>query len=158
MSGVDRAAEAPAVVRSAAPNDVAGIAAVEREVFGDPWSRAAFVALIDRPGVSFLVCEVAGSLAGYAVTYHAADEAELANLAVVPAFRRQRVGLRLLDAIMDVSREAGVRNIWLEVRASNTGGQALYRGYGFAEVGIRKRYYDRPVEDAIVMRRHTTRR
>jgi ribosomal-protein-alanine N-acetyltransferase len=142
-------------VRAAAPNDLDAIAAIERASFADPWSRRSFAALVSQPGVCFLVIERDGAVAGYAVAYHAADEAELANLAVASGARRQGMGRTLLDAVVEAVRCCGAAEIWLEVRASNEPARTLYRRYGFQEAGVRSRYYDHPVEDAIVMRRAT---
>ncbi len=143
------------VVRPAVPNDCDAIAVAEKALFTDPWSRRSFADLIDRPGVHFLVATVDDAVAGYAVAYFAADEAELANIAVVPARHRHGVGRRLLDAVLAAVHGDGAVEIWLEVRQSNAAARHLYDRVGFIEVGLRRRYYDRPVEDAIVMRRAT---
>lgn len=143
------------VVRRAGPNDCEAVAAAEKVLFADPWSRRSFAELVDRPGVQFLVATLDDAVAGYAIAYAAADEAELANLAVVPARQRHGVGRRLLDAVLAAVQREGAVEIWLEVRPSNAAARALYERAGFTEVGLRRRYYDRPVEDAIVMRRAT---
>jgi ribosomal-protein-alanine N-acetyltransferase len=81
----------------------------------------------------------------------AADEAELADLAVAAEFRGQGLGTGLVHAF---AREAGVRGarrMYLEVRASNAGAQRLYERLGFSVVGRRTGYYQRPREDAIAM-------
>ena len=140
-------------VRKAGPNDIDAIAAIERASFADPWTRRSFVALLNQPGVCFLVVEGADAVAGYAVAYHAADEAELANLAVVSTARRRGLARELLGAVIDAVCRTGARDLWLEVRVSNDPARALYRRCGFEEAGVRSRYYDHPVEDAIVMRR-----
>lgn len=138
-------------VRSAEPNDVEPIAAIERVSFSDPWTKRSFVELFDRPDVVFLAAVCAGDVVGYAVCYYAADEGELANVAVSAAHRRQGVGAQLVEAVRQRVSLLGVRHVWLEVRASNVGAAAMYRAVGFRDVGLRKRYYDKPVEDAIVM-------
>lgn len=143
------------VVRRAGPNDCEVVAAAEKMLFTDPWSRRSFTELVDRPGVQFLVATQDDVVAGYAIAYSAADEAELANLAVVPTRQRHGVGRRLLDAVLGAVQREGAVEIWLEVRQSNAAARALYDRAGFTEVGLRRRYYDRPVEDAIVMRRAT---
>lgn len=143
------------VVRAATPNDCDTIAAAERVLFSDPWSRRSFAELVDRPGVHFLVATVGDAVVAYAVAYFAADEAELANIAVVPAWHRQGIGLRMLDEVLAAVRREGAADVWLEVRASNAGARQLYDRAGFTEVGLRRRYYSNPVEDAIVMRRGT---
>ncbi|MCC6317753.1 MAG: ribosomal protein S18-alanine N-acetyltransferase [Gemmatimonadaceae bacterium] len=142
-------------LRAAAPNDVPSVVALERELFTDPWSWASFADLLQHPAARFLVATAGDSLAAYAVVYVAVDEAELANLAVAPSWQRRGVGRRVLDDLLETLRHDGVVEVWLEVRTSNVAARRLYAGAGFSEVGRRRRYYDRPVEDAIVMRRST---
>lgn len=96
--------------------------------------------------------DAAGRVAGYGVLWWAADEGELANLAVAPRARRQGVASRLLEALLEAAAREGLRSVFLEVRVSNREAIDLYRKRGFLEVGRRRRYYTRPVEDALVLR------
>ena len=86
------------------------------------------------------------------VALEAADEGEILNLAVSPAGRRHGLGRALVEKAVATLRERGVGQIYLEVRESNAPARALYAARGFKEVGRRKQYYRRPVEDAIVLR------
>ena len=79
------------------------------------------------------------------------DEAHITTIAVEPAFRGQHIGERLLVGLIDAGVERGARWMTLEVRKSNLAAQALYRKYGFREIGTRKGYYSDNREDAIVM-------
>lgn len=81
-----------------------------------------------------------------------ADEAEIASVCVIPAYRRLGGGTVLLQTLLEQSVKAGARNVYLEVRASNLAAQALYRQFGFVCIGERKRYYHDPVENAVLMR------
>jgi len=102
---------------------------------------------------SFLVAEAGGErIVGYVVALDAADEGEILNLAVAPAMRRTGLGRALVHEILEVLSDRGVRQVYLEVRESNAPARALYAAHGFKEVGRRKQYYRRPVEDAIVLR------
>jgi ribosomal-protein-alanine N-acetyltransferase len=119
-------------------------------VFADPWSTQDF-----RDCVSFalfLVAEEQDKIAGYVVALEAADEGEILNLAVDEAGRRRGLGRALVQAIVEALSERGVRQVYLEVRESNAAARALYATFGFKDVGRRKAYYRRPVEDAIVLR------
>jgi len=93
-----------------------------------------------------------GAIVGYVVALEAADEGEILNLAVAPAGRRNGLGRALVQQILEVLTARGVRQVYLEVRESNEPARALYAAHGFKEVGRRKQYYRRPVEDAIVLR------
>jgi [ribosomal protein S18]-alanine N-acetyltransferase len=124
--------------------------AIEQAVFADPWSTQDF-----RDCVSyalFLVAEDGGKIAGYVVALDAADEGEILNLAVAPGERRRGLGRALVQAVLGALAERAVRQVYLEVRESNDSARALYAAFGFKDVGRRKQYYRRPVEDAIVLR------
>ncbi len=87
---------------------------------------------------------------GYAGLHCILDEGYIANVAVDPRYRRQGVAGELLGAFLRFG-QANLAFLTLEVRASNEAAIALYRKYGFQEVGRRKQYYDAPREDAIIM-------
>ncbi|MEA3245448.1 MAG: ribosomal protein S18-alanine N-acetyltransferase [Gemmatimonadota bacterium] len=140
------------VVREAVASDVDGIHAIEVACFSQPWRREAFRDLILGGGGRVLVATVAGRLEGYVVAVGAADEAEIANLAVAPGGRRRGTGLRLVEAALADARRRGVRQVFLEVRASNVAAQGLYQQFGFEAVAVRRAYYELPTEDAVVMR------
>jgi len=137
-------------IRPAELTDVPAVHAIEQRVFADPWSTQDF-----RDCVAFalfLVAEEDQRVAGYAVALDAADEGDILNLAVAEGGRRRGLGRALVQAIVDNLAERGVREVFLEVRESNAAARALYTAFGFREVGRRKGYYRRPVEDAIVLR------
>ena len=141
------------IVRAATSADVNAVTAIERECFTLPWSRGSFANLVRSPGVEFLVAVAEnGDVRGYAITLQAIEACELANLAVTGTSRGQGVGRLLLNAAIDGARAHEAHEIFLEVRASNTSAQALYASVGFREVARRRRYYDKPVEDALVLR------
>ncbi len=90
-------------------------------------------------------------LAGYVIFYYAADEGEIARIAVRDAFRRKGAARRLLLRLEELCKELGVSRLLLDVRESNGPAIAFYVGYGFKKDGIRKKFYVNPVEDAILM-------
>ena len=147
-------------VRRARADDLPGILAIERVSFTDPWSHSSFAALLEQPRVYFSVALNAdsGTLLGYTVAWFVLDEAELANLAVAPDARGNGIGSLLLDGALAASEARGSMTMFLEVRASNVPAIALYTSHGFSEVGRRRAYYRKPVEDALILRRDATRR
>jgi ribosomal-protein-alanine N-acetyltransferase len=139
-------------VRRMERKDVAAVAAIEAGAFSSPWSRETFSSLLDRPGLAMLVLDDASEgVIGYAVLWCISDQGELANVAVVPHLQGRGLGSRLLAGALDIARERGITSVYLEVRASNERAAQLYRRFGFSEVGRRKRYYERPTEDALIM-------
>jgi len=127
--------------------------AIEQEVFADPWSTQDFRDCVSSDAL-FLVAEGRGpgTIAGYVVALDAADEGEILNLAVAPSGRRNGLGRALVQHVLEALSARGVQQVYLEVRESNAPARALYAAQGFKEVGRRKQYYRRPVEDAIVLR------
>lgn len=91
-------------------------------------------------------------LVGWGGMWCVADEAEIASVCVDPAYRRLGGGTKLLQTLLRQARISGAQNVYLEVRASNQAAQELYRGAGFECIGVRKRYYTNPLEDAVLMR------
>jgi len=146
------------VLRHASRADLADVATMERECYGDPWPAAAFASLPENNRVLFLVArqstqEESGPLAGYVIAWYVLDEGELANLAVAPSARGQGIGRALLDAVLADAANRGVARLFLEVRESNAAARRLYATRNFEEVGRRKRYYRSPTEDALILRR-----
>ena len=144
-------------VRAARDGDLPAVVTIELECFhSDPWPRESFESFIGRPGVTFIVAEDParpGAVAGYGVLIQAADEAEVLNLAVSAGSRGKGVGSALLRSLLETAERDGVRQAYLEVRESNAAARALYGAHGFVEVGRRRGYYQRPVEDALILQR-----
>jgi ribosomal-protein-alanine N-acetyltransferase len=134
--------------------DLPAVAVIEREAFSDPWSEKSFREALAHPAIYFVAARGdEGQVLGYVVAWFVADEGQIANLAVAPSAWGKGIGRSLLDAAL---REAVLRKateVYLEVRDSNERARRLYRSRGFEEVGRRREYYRRPVEDAIVLRR-----
>ena len=79
------------------------------------------------------------------------DEAEILKLSVAEFARNRGLGFQLLDFSVKYCSTRGVKNCFLELRASNEVAQRLYEKRGFVTGGTRKDYYEGPVEDAILM-------
>jgi ribosomal-protein-alanine N-acetyltransferase len=143
-----------AILSPATPSDLPEVIALERQCYGDPWPATAFSTLPENPRVYFMVARnAAGRVAGYVVAWFVMEEGELANLAVAPSERRKGLGRVMLDAMLADAARRGARQIYLEVRESNQAARALYEARKFEEVGRRKRYYRKPEEDALILRR-----
>ena len=92
-------------------------------------------------------------MAGYVIVYFAADESEIARIAVDEKFRRQGVAGALLDGMERVLAGKGIVRLMLDVRKSNAAALRFYLSRGFKEDGVRKNFYTNPIEDAILMSR-----
>lgn len=129
------------------------IAALEAACFSAPWTVEMLQEELFNTSASYIVAEGEdGSVLGYAGVQVVLDEGYITNIAVREDCRRQGLG----DALLDVFCRFGAANLaflTLEVRASNRPAIDLYLKHGFAQVGRRKDYYEKPREDAVLMTR-----
>jgi ribosomal-protein-alanine N-acetyltransferase len=103
-------------------------------------------------GFQFVVRnDVSGKVLAFLCGRIMADEAEILKLSVAADVRRKGLGRQLLDFALDYCGTKGVKNCFLELRASNAAAGKLYEKRGFIRVGSRKDYYNDPVEDAILL-------
>lgn len=150
---------APAL-EAAARDDLPALHELERRCHTHPWNLRHFEAALQGGGNRVTVLRESGRLLcadrgieGFCVVQVAADEMHVHNLVVRPESRRRGLGRRLLDDAIRWGSEAGVRQVFLEVRQSNWAALALYRAAGFDAVSVRRDYYDSPREDALILRR-----
>lgn len=134
--------------------DIDEMLAIENCIYPFPWSRGNFVDSL-ASGYSAWGCRVAGELAGFFVLMVVMDEAHLLNISVAEKRQKLGFGSRLLCQAMGVARRAGATTLLLEVRPSNAKALALYRHFGFRQIGRRRDYYpaESGREDALVLRR-----
>ena len=141
-------------VKRIAPEETAILTAVgelEMQIFSDAWSLRSIQDAVESPCMTlYAALSETDELMGYLFFMQVLDEAEVANIAVSPDFRRNGVASCLLDTALE-NVEA---DIFLEVRASNAPAIALYEKYGFRQYGVRRNYYESPREDALLMQRH----
>ena len=125
---------------------------IEDECYPRPWSATIFLSeLAQRTSRRYTIGTLGPLLVGYSGLMVVAEDGHITTLTVDPAWHHRGIGTVLL---LDQARAApalGVRNLTLEVRASNASAQVLYRRFGFAPVGVRRGYYEETNEDAIVM-------
>ncbi len=135
------------------PEHVAAVAEMERQCFSDPWSEKSVASELDNPLSLWLIAEADGVVAGYVGSQTVLDSADMMNLAVSQDFRRQGIGEQLVNSLTEALAEKGVKTLLLEVRISNEPAKQLYQKLGFEIVGKRPRYYEKPREDALILRK-----
>lgn len=148
----------PIRIRRMRAGDLAAVMTIEASSYTVPWSEATFRGLIRRRDADVVVADADGELVGYAAAWFVADQAELGNIAVAGSWRRRGIGARLVATVLERAAERGMREVFLEVRPSNTVARRLYEQFGFREVSRRRNYYAEPREDAVVMRTTVERR
>jgi ribosomal-protein-alanine N-acetyltransferase len=135
------------------PGDLDGVMAVERASFLTPWSRDAFASELMQTYTVYLVAKDGDRVVGHAGMHVVWEDAHVTNVAVLPEYRGRGIGERLMRELIARAVARGANRMTLEVRASNTPAQNLYRKLGFITLpgAIRKGYYTDTGEDAIVM-------
>jgi len=137
-------------IRQMQIDDVAKVADIEKECFADPWSEKAFVAEIGKVGAITLVAVLNGEIVGFVNGYLVLDEMYINNIAVTEKFRRNKIGYALLKNLENIVNEIA-SFISLEVRISNHSAIKFYQENGFEKISMRKKFYENPVEDAVIM-------
>jgi ribosomal-protein-alanine N-acetyltransferase len=160
-------APSPCQVRRMTPADVPQVSAIENAVFTLPWSMQSIAKQAINSNDHTLVAismddgschcgpdsQSTGSILGYALVWHIADEADIGNIAVAPSFHRRGIARRLLQAVIDDAIECKIKIIFLEVRTGNIEAINLYKSFGFAQYTTRKHLYELPDEDGILMKK-----
>ena len=131
--------------------ELPAILEIENAIYEHPWTRGNFADSL-RAGYECWTYRADTRLLGYFVLIVAAAEAHLLNLSVAAQSQRRGHGGALLAESIRISRQLGARNVYLEVRPSNRGAQALYARFGFRHIALRRGYYPAGTqrEDALV--------
>ena len=129
------------------------VMAIESVAYAFPWTRGNFIDALAAGHAAQLLYS-GDVLVGYFIAMAGVDEMHLLNLSVAPAEQGRGHARFMLGEIVKRCRRETAQQLWLEVRGSNARAHAIYRRFGFADIGIRKGYYPAAGgqrEDAIVM-------
>ena len=132
---------------------VSAVAELERQNFSEPWPEIAVRSELTNKLALWLVAVDGDRVAGYIGSQTVLGWADMMNLCVSPDYRRQGLGEQLTAELERQLRENRVECLTLEVRVSNAPAIALYENLGFRQVGLRKNYYHKPKEDALILRK-----
>ena len=139
------------IIRPFEDGDAKAAFEIEQESFSDPWTCKDFEN-VGRTALYQGFCgEINGELCGFIIYYSLFEDAEILDIAVSEKYRRRGVGRSLIEKTAVAVKELGAERLLLEVRASNEGARELYRSMGFRETGVRRGYYAKPREDAVIM-------
>ncbi|MFO7478858.1 MAG: GNAT family N-acetyltransferase [Methyloceanibacter sp.] len=141
------------LVTRAGPYDPMSMAAIHQACFAKAWDEAAMAQFVASPEALCLVGSTADSLGammgGLLIARKAADEAEILTFCVAPACRNAGLGRALLETAVKELRDAGAKQLFLEVEQRNEAALKLYRSFGAVPVGKRERYYEHGADAAI---------
>ena len=139
------------IIRPMTEADLDQVEELERQCFSVPWSRESLAEGLQKDTTVYLAAELEGRTVGYCALWTALDEGEITNVAVSPDARKRGIGAAMMKELLCTGREKGIRAFFLEVRESNIAARTLYKKCGFAEDGIRKNFYEKPQENAVLM-------
>lgn len=139
------------IIRKIEEGDMAELAAIEAESFSTPWSEQSFRELLSLDYAHYLVALYDGEIAGSAGMRVICDEGNIDNVVVKPTLRGKGIANELIAELIKLGDSMGVVAYTLEVRVSNASAIHIYEKNGFVNEGIRPRFYEKPVEDAMIM-------
>lgn len=140
-------------VREMTRADVDRVCILEEMAFSMPWHKESFIEMIENKDALYLVVEDmrAGVIACCGLR-SIVGEGDITNVVVHPDFRGQGIAYRMLNELLNRgAKEYQIKEFTLEVRLSNVGAIRLYEKLGFSREGIRKNFYEAPIEDAVIM-------
>jgi len=139
-------------IRLAERRDISELLAIEQIQFPEPWTRGMLLDEVTNTETRrYIVVVEDGKILGYLGVMFVMDELHINTIGVLPDFEGRGIGTALMDDAWRDAKERGIERATLEVAVSNKRAQDLYYRYGFKPVGIRKNYYDKIGEDALVL-------
>ena len=138
--------------------DIDDILRIESISFTNPWTREMYLSELEHRDVSFfyIARDAVGEAIGFCSCWLVLDEVHINNLAVLPEHRRSGVASALIEHVLKEGEGRGARRATLEVRRSNEPARKLYEKFGFSVTAVRRGYYTRPDEDALILWRESS--
>lgn len=139
------------IIRPMEIKDIEQVAAIEKSIFSMPWSADSFIDACMAENNIYLVCVENDKVVGYCGLWTVIGEGDVTNVAVSENHRGKGYGKALMQELEIRALEKKVKVFFLEVRQSNVIAQNIYTSLGYKIIGTRKNFYERPVEDAVIM-------
>lgn len=139
------------IIRPMVMEDIDRVYEIECDSFSIPWSKESLSQEMENPLAFYSVALVDEKIVAYGGLWAVMGEGEITNIAVQNTYRKKGIGKQVLKDLLERARQNKVFSITLEVRSSNQAAQSLYMSYGFTPIAIRKKYYQKPEEDAVIM-------
>lgn len=139
-------------IRLAERRDVPELLFIEEAQFPEPWTKGMLLdEITNTENRRYTVAVENKKIVGYLGLMYVLDEFHINTIGTLPGEERRGIAASLLDEGWADAKKRGMKRATLEVAVSNKPAQALYAKYGFAPVGIRKNYYEKIQEDALVL-------
>lgn len=131
--------------------DLEQVVDIEQNLFSVPWTKEGFLTYLMKKDTMFFVVEEKERILGYCSMMTVLDEGDILNVAVRSDRQKEGIGQFLVDSMLRMAEMQGIRLVHLEVRQGNGTARRLYQRLGFKEDGLRRDYYENPVENAVLM-------
>lgn len=142
----------PWSIRPAERRDVKELLFIEQSQFPEPWTKGMLLDEITNTETRRYTVAVADkTIVGYLGVMYVLDELHINTIGIRPGFEGRGIASSLLDEAWIEARSRAITRATLEVAVGNTRAQNLYYRYGFKPVGVRKNYYEKTHEDALVL-------
>jgi ribosomal protein S18 acetylase RimI-like enzyme len=132
-------------IRKASLNDFERIADLEITCFTSElaYTRRQLRYLLTKANSTVLVETISTIVRGFIIILYRKGTrvAGIETINVDPVYRKQGVGLRLLNAAEECVRKKGIHKIRLEVSTTNRAAVMLYENAGFKKTALLKNYY-----------------
>lgn len=139
------------LVRYMKEEDLRDVHTIEDSIFSQPWKIEDFRQSLYNPNNLYLVVEEQDVILGYCGLWGVVGEGQITNVAVAKQYRGRHVAEVMLTKLIELGRKQGLEAFTLEVRESNRAAITLYHKLGFKDAGVRKNFYEAPVENALIM-------
>lgn len=142
-------------IRELTMEDIDQVCVLEEMVFSMPWHKESFIEMVENKDALYLVVEEKsnpGVVIAACGMRNIVGEGDISNVLVHPDYRKRGIARQMLAELMRRGEQKfGIEAYTLEVRKSNVDAIHLYEYHGFIQEGIRKNFYEKPTEDAIIM-------
>ena len=139
-------------IRKAKANDISAIASIEQQQFPHPWKKSYLTDELTHDISYFYAAEdlLTLQVVGYIIFWIVEDLLELHKIVIAENYKRKGIGKKLFLFMLEIAKQSKVKDIFLEVRKSNTEAIKFYESFHFELSGIREAYYQEPSEDALI--------
>ena len=131
--------------------DLEQVVDIEQNLFSVPWTKEGFLTYLMKKDTMFFVVEEKERILGYCSMMTVLDEGDILNVAVRSDRQKEGIGQFLVDSMLRMAEMQGIKLVHLKVRQGNETARRLYQRLGFKEDGLRRNYYENPVENAVLM-------
>lgn len=139
------------IIRRMLEEDLEQVYQIEESITSQPWRKDDFMEAMKKKSNIYLVADENMEICGYLGMWGIVGEGQIYNVAVKEEHRRKGIANAMMSLLLDLGKEAGIKEFTLEVRIGNQRAIRLYKKFGFREEGVLKDFYSFPKEDALIM-------